>query len=72
MRACAQGKGRGRAQVALGEEGVEVALAGAGESDERLVSELADLWFHSYVLLAARGLDPAAVEDHLAPRAEPA
>jgi len=31
----------------------------AGESDERLVSELADLWFHSYVLLAARGLDPA-------------
>ena len=66
-RACAHGKGRGRAQVA-----VEVALAGAGESDERLVSELADLWFHSYVLLAARGLDPAAVEDHLARRAEPA
>ena len=53
----------------VGEEGVEVALAGAGESDERLVSELADLWFHSYVLLAARGLDPAAVEDELASRA---
>jgi phosphoribosyl-ATP pyrophosphohydrolase/phosphoribosyl-AMP cyclohydrolase len=53
----------------VGEEGVEAALAGAGESDERLVSELADLWFHSYVLLAARGLDPAAVEDELARRA---
>jgi phosphoribosyl-AMP cyclohydrolase / phosphoribosyl-ATP pyrophosphohydrolase len=53
----------------VGEEGVEVALAGAGESDERLVSEMADLWFHSYVLLAARGLDPAAVEDELARRA---
>jgi phosphoribosyl-ATP pyrophosphohydrolase/phosphoribosyl-AMP cyclohydrolase len=53
----------------LGEEGVEAALAGASESDERLVSELADLWFHSYVLLAARGLDPAAVEDELARRA---
>jgi phosphoribosyl-ATP pyrophosphohydrolase/phosphoribosyl-AMP cyclohydrolase len=52
----------------LGEEGVEAALAGASESDERLVSELADLWFHSYVLLAARGLDPAAVEDELARR----
>jgi phosphoribosyl-ATP pyrophosphohydrolase len=39
-----------------------------GESDERLVAELADLWFHSYVLLAARGLDPAAVEDELARR----
>jgi phosphoribosyl-ATP pyrophosphohydrolase/phosphoribosyl-AMP cyclohydrolase len=49
----------------VGEEGVEAALAGAGESDERLVSELADLWFHSYVLLAARGLDPAAVEREL-------
>ncbi len=49
----------------VGEEGVEAALAGIGESDERLVEELADLWFHSYVLLAARGLDPAAVEDEL-------
>jgi phosphoribosyl-ATP pyrophosphohydrolase/phosphoribosyl-AMP cyclohydrolase len=53
----------------LGEEAVEAALAGACESDERLVSELADLWFSSYVLLAARGLDPAAVEDELARRA---
>ena len=53
----------------LGEEGLEAALAGAGESDERLVSEIADLWFHSYVLLAARGLDPAAVEDELLKRA---
>src|SRR5580765_7783132 len=56
----------------VGEEGVEAALAGAGESDERLVEELADLWFHSYVLLAARGLDPAAVEAELARRARPA
>jgi phosphoribosyl-AMP cyclohydrolase / phosphoribosyl-ATP pyrophosphohydrolase len=49
----------------VGEEGVEVALAAVGDSDERLVEELADLWFHSYVLLAARGLDPARVEDEL-------
>ena len=52
----------------VGEEGLEAALAGAGESDKRLVSELADLWFHSYVLLAARGLDPAAVERELQDR----
>ena len=52
----------------VGEEGVEAALAGAAESDDRLVSELADLWFHSYVLLAARGLDPAAVEAELESR----
>jgi phosphoribosyl-ATP pyrophosphohydrolase/phosphoribosyl-AMP cyclohydrolase len=54
----------------VGEEGVEAALAGSGESDERLVSELADLWFHSYILLAARGLDPAAVERELQDRHE--
>ena len=52
----------------VGEEGVEVALAGVNESDERLIEELADLWFHSYVLLAARGLDPTAVEDELTRR----
>ena len=49
----------------VGEEGVEAALAGASESDQRVVEELADLWFHSYVLLAARGLQPSAVEDEL-------
>ena len=49
----------------LGEEGVEAALAVAGESDERVISEIADLWFASYVALASRGLDPAAVEDEL-------
>jgi phosphoribosyl-ATP pyrophosphohydrolase/phosphoribosyl-AMP cyclohydrolase len=54
----------------VGEEGLEAALAGAGESDNRVVSELADLWFHSYVLLAARGLDPAAVERELQTRWE--
>jgi phosphoribosyl-ATP pyrophosphohydrolase/phosphoribosyl-AMP cyclohydrolase len=52
----------------LGEEGVEASLAAIGESDQRLVSELADLWFASYVLLASRGLDPALVEDELARR----
>jgi phosphoribosyl-ATP pyrophosphohydrolase/phosphoribosyl-AMP cyclohydrolase len=49
----------------VGEEGLEAALAGVSESDERLVEELADLWFHSYVLLAARGLDPDDVEAEL-------
>ena len=37
----------------------------SADSDERLVEELADLWFHSYVLLAARGLDPERVEEEL-------
>jgi len=53
----------------VGEEGLEVALAGAGEPDERVVAEVADLWFHALVLLAARGLDPTDVEAELARRA---
>ncbi len=53
----------------VGEEGLEVALAAVGEPDERVVSEVADLWFASYVLLAARGLDPSAVEEELKLRA---
>ncbi len=54
----------------VGEEGLEAALAGVAENDERLVAEIADVWFHTYVLLAARGLDPAAVEDELVRRAD--
>ncbi len=56
----------------LGEEGVEAALAVAAQDDERVVSELADLWFASYVALASRGLDPAQVEAELARRASEA
>ncbi len=52
----------------VGEEGVETALAAMAGDDERLVAEIADLWFHTYVLLAARGLDPAAVERELSSR----
>jgi phosphoribosyl-ATP pyrophosphohydrolase/phosphoribosyl-AMP cyclohydrolase len=58
----------GLAARKVGEEGLEAALAGAGESDARLVEEVADLLFHSYVLLAARGLDPELVEAELARR----
>ena len=52
----------------VGEEAVEASVAALAESDERVIEEVADLWFHSYVLLAARGLDPAAVEDELTRR----
>jgi phosphoribosyl-AMP cyclohydrolase / phosphoribosyl-ATP pyrophosphohydrolase len=40
----------------VGEEGVEVALAAVLESDDKLVSESADLLFHLLVLLRSRGL----------------
>jgi phosphoribosyl-AMP cyclohydrolase / phosphoribosyl-ATP pyrophosphohydrolase len=53
----------------VGEEAVELSVAALDEADERVVEEAADLVYHLYVLLAARGLDIAAVEDELARRA---
>jgi phosphoribosyl-AMP cyclohydrolase / phosphoribosyl-ATP pyrophosphohydrolase len=52
------GAARDVRQRKVGEEGVEVVLAPPGSDD--LVSEVADLWFHSMVLLAGDGLDPLA------------
>jgi len=49
----------------VGEEAVELAVAALSEDDERVVSEAADLWFHSLLLLRSRGLDPALVDDEL-------
>lgn len=49
----------------VGEEATEVVVAALSESNERVVSEVADLWFHTLLLLRSRGLDPAAVEDEL-------
>ena len=52
----------------VGEESVEVLLAGVQESDEALTNEVADLWFHTAVLLRDRGLSPDAVLRVLAQR----
>jgi len=45
-------------QRKVGEEAVEVLLAAPGSPE--LVAEVADLWFHSMLLLARDGLDPLA------------
>jgi phosphoribosyl-ATP pyrophosphohydrolase/phosphoribosyl-AMP cyclohydrolase len=52
----------------VGEEAVELALAAQGESDERVVSEAADLLYHVLAALRARGLGLTAVADELARR----
>jgi len=49
----------------VGEEAVELTVAALAEDDDRVVEEAADLVYHLYVLLAARGLDVARVEDEL-------
>jgi phosphoribosyl-AMP cyclohydrolase / phosphoribosyl-ATP pyrophosphohydrolase len=62
---------RGEAQICrkIGEEATEVVTAAlGGEGDERVVSEVADLWFHSMVLLASRGIPLRRVFEELARR----
>jgi len=64
---------RGEAQICrkIGEEATEVVTAAlGGEGDERLVSEVADLWFHTMVLLASRGLPLRRIFEELARRHE--
>jgi len=52
----------------VGEELVEVIVAALGQSDERLVSETADLIYHTLVLLAARDVSLTQVEAELEKR----
>jgi len=45
----------------VGEEATEVVIAAKDGMRERLVAEVADLWFHSMIALAQFGLKPADV-----------
>jgi phosphoribosyl-ATP pyrophosphohydrolase len=62
---------RGEAAICrkIGEEAVEVVTAAlGGEGDARLVEEVADLWFHTLVLLGRRSIPLGAVLEELARR----
>lgn len=52
----------------VGEEAIEVIVAAKGQGDERVVSEVADLVYHSMVLLASRGIPWRSVEEELSRR----
>lgn len=52
----------------VGEEAVEVILAVKGQGEARVISEVADLFYHTLVLLAARGLTLKDVEAELTRR----
>jgi phosphoribosyl-ATP pyrophosphohydrolase len=52
----------------VGEESVEVILAAKGQGNQRLVEEVADLFYHTLVLLAHQELSLADVETELVRR----
>jgi phosphoribosyl-ATP pyrophosphohydrolase/phosphoribosyl-AMP cyclohydrolase len=62
------GEGLARINEKIMEEAAEVTRAARKESRERIVEEMADLWFHSLALLAFLGVSPDVVFAELAKR----
>lgn len=62
-------KGQDAILKKIGEEATEVVMASKDQAPERVVSEMADLWFHGLVLLSWHGLTPDDVLAELARRA---
>lgn len=54
-------EGLSRIVQKVGEEGTEVVVAALSQDDQRLIEEVADLTYHTLVLLAARGLRPEQI-----------
>lgn len=52
----------------IGEEATETVMAAKDGAPDRVVAELADLWFHSLILLAQQGRGPDDVLRELARR----
>jgi phosphoribosyl-ATP pyrophosphohydrolase len=63
--------GQDRILQKVGEEAIEVLLAAKGQGRERLIAEVADLFYHTLVLLAAEGVSLAEVEAELRTRHTP-
>ena len=61
-------EGLSRIAQKVGEEGIEVVVAALAQDDHRLIEEVADLTYHVFVLLSARGLKPADILSELEKR----
>ena len=55
------GKGEDAVLKKIGEEATEVVMACKDGSPEKIVGEVADLWFHTMIALASHGLAPRDV-----------
>ena len=62
------GKGLDAILKKIGEEATETVIAAKDGDNGKLIYETADLWFHSLVLLAHKGLGPEDVLEELARR----
>ena len=58
-------KGLPKIAQKVGEEGTEVVVAALAQDDQRLISEIADLTYHTLVLMAARNLSLSDIVSEL-------
>ncbi len=61
-------KGLNKILEKVGEEAIETVLAAKDGDDREVVKEVADLWFHTLVMLSHLGLDQEQVQNELANR----
>lgn len=61
-------KGQDSILKKIGEESTELVMASKDGEAERIIAEMADVWFHCLVLLTHHGLRPEAVLEELARR----
>lgn len=52
----------------VGEEATEVVVAALAQNDARLIEEVADLIYHTLVLISARGITPVQIMSELEKR----
>jgi len=62
--------GQDRILQKIGEESTEVILAACNQGDNRLIEEMTDLFYHSFVLLAYRDIPLSEIEDEMRRRHE--
>ncbi len=60
--------GKDRIVQKIGEEATEVVIAAKNEGKERLIAEMADLWFHTLVLLVKFNIKPSDIFKELEKR----
>lgn len=61
-------KGRDRIVQKIGEEATEVVIAAKNKNNEEVINEVADLWFHTLILLAKQGIKPEDIFDEFEKR----
>lgn len=58
-------EGEDRIIQKVGEEAVEVVIAAKGKDKNRIIEEIADLWFMTLVLMAVKDITPSQINKEL-------